>query len=194
MFTGIIAQTGKISAITPTKLVVETGVDFAAKLAVGDSVAVNGICLTVVGREPADFSVEVMPETVERTNIKYLKPGDMVNLELPATAGSLLSGHLVQGHVDGIAQLQTLICQGNSQVLKFSIPSELTRYIVEKGSIAVNGISLTVIETNANYFTVAIIPHTREKTMLGTIKPGDYVNIEVDVLAKYVEKLIVKQL
>jgi len=192
MFTGIIAQTGKITAITPARLAIEAGVDFTSKLAAGDSVAVDGICLTVTDIDQTAFGVDVMPETVERTNLQYLKPGDSVNLELPATVSSLLSGHIVQGHVDGVAQLQASICQGNSKVLKFSIPSELARFIVEKGSITVNGISLTVTEAAGNYFTVGIIPHTWEKTMLGTIKPGDYVNIEVDVLAKYIEKLIAR--
>lgn len=190
MFTGIITHTGKITDKTGTGLTVKTGKNLIANLTKGASVAVDGICLTVTDIDQTTFGVDVMPETVERTNLQYLKPGDLVNLELPATASSLLSGHIVQGHIDGIAQLQTSICQGNSKVLKFSIPKELAKYIVEKGSIAVNGISLTVIESAGNYFAVGIIPHTWEKTMLNTIKTGDYVNIEVDILAKYVEKLI----
>jgi len=192
MFTGIIEQTGRIIDKTDAKLVIQAEPVFAAKLAIGASVAVDGICLTVTSLKPAAFGVDVMPQTVERTNLKYLKTGDLVNLELPATASSLLSGHIVQGHIDDIARLETVINQGNSQVLKFSLPESLAKYVVEKGSIAVNGISLTVIETGSNYFTVGIIPHTWESTMLRVIKTGDYVNIEVDILAKYIESLLKK--
>ena len=192
MFTGIITHTGKIIGKTGTGLTIEAGKDLVANLVKGASVAVDGICLTDIDNAQTTFSVDVMPETVERTNLKYLKSGDLVNLELPATASSLMSGHIVQGHIDGTARLETSVCAGNSRVLKFSFSESLSKYVVEKGSIALNGISLTVIEAARNYFTVGIIPHTWEKTMLHALAVGDRVNIEVDVLAKYIEKLLNK--
>ncbi len=190
MFTGIIKNLGKLSEITETKLTIETDADFVDELDRGASVAIDGICLTVVNQDKNLFTVEVMPETVNRTNLKSLQPGSLVNLEMPAMPESFLAGHIVQGHVDGVAQLQSIAEQGNSHVLKFSIPESISKYIVEKGSVAINGVSLTVIEAGNDYFTVGIIPHTWDTTMFHTFKAKDVVNIEVDVLAKYVEKLM----
>lgn len=192
MFTGIIKNLGKISEITETKLTIETDADFVDELDSGASVAIDGICLTVVSQDKNSFAVEVMPETVNRTNLKSLQPESLVNLEMPAMPESFLAGHIVQGHVDGIAQLQSITDQGNSRILKFSITESVSKYIVEKGSIAINGVSLTVIEVGNDYFTVGIIPHTWGETMFHTFKAKDIVNIEVDVLAKYIEKLIKK--
>ncbi|UMX47590.1 MAG: riboflavin synthase [Candidatus Nealsonbacteria bacterium DGGOD1a] len=192
MFTGIITNLGKIAEITTAKLVVETGADFCAKLEIGASVAINGICLTVTVFDKSSFAVEVMPETVKRTNLQYLRIGGEVNLEMPATGESFLAGHIVQGHIDGIVQLRSITDDGNSRVLKFAVDKTLVKYIVEKGSIAVNGVSLTVIEAGNDYFTVGIIPHTWDATMFHNFKTGDFANIEVDVLAKYIEKLIKK--
>jgi riboflavin synthase len=190
MFTGIITNLGEIINRPENKLIIKTDRALIGKLSKGTSIAVDGICLTVVDLIKNNFSIDFMPETEEKTNIRYMKNSDLVNLELPATVESFLSGHIVQGHIDEVAKLETINEEGNSYILKFSIPKDLSKYIVEKGSIAVNGISLTVIDIGDKFFTVGIIPHTWDKTMLHTIKLGDYVNIEVDILAKYLEKLI----
>jgi len=189
MFTGIINNLGKIAEISETKLTVATDADFVDELDAGASVAIDGICLTVVDRDKNSFAVDVMPETVNRTNLKYLKKNDPVNLEMPAMPESFLAGHIVLGHVDAIARLESMADDGNSRTLNFSIPETLSKYIVEKGSIAINGVSLTVIEAGDDHFTVGIIPHTWAATMFHTFKTGDFANIEVDVLAKYVERL-----
>jgi riboflavin synthase len=190
MFTGIIKNLGKISRITPSQLTVEIDGEFGTHLKTGASVAIDGICLTVVSQNDNSFTVEVMPETINRTNLKYLRPGDPVNLEMPATPESFLAGHIVQGHIDGVAELKTVTNEGNSRILNFAVKDSLAKYIVEKGSVAVNGVSLTVIESGKNHFTVGIIPHTWEQTMFHTFKAGDFANIETDVLAKYIERLI----
>lgn len=190
MFTGIITNLGRVVNKTKTSLIIKTGKDFFIGLDKGRSVAVDGICLTVVTYNKNSFEVNIMPETVSRTNIQYLQLGDLVNLELPATAQSFLSGHIVQGHIDGTGKLLSIVKKNNSNILKFSIPTPLSKYIVEKGSIAVNGVSLTVIEATKKYFVVGIIPHTWKKTMLHTINVGNAVNLEVDILAKHVEKLL----
>lgn len=189
MFTGIITHLGEVINKSENKLITKTDQSLIGKLSKGTSIAVDGICLTVVDLIDNSFSIDFMPETEKKTNIKYLQIGSMVNLELPATPEFFLSGHIVQGHVDKVGRLEKIKEKGNSYILKFSIPKDLSKYIIEKGSIAVNGISLTVIDIEDNFFTVGIIPHTWDKTMLYTIKLGDYVNIEVDVLAKYLEKL-----
>ena len=190
MFTGIINNLGAVVNKTKTSLIIKTDKDFLTGLEKGASVAIDGICLTVVTYNKNSFKVNVMPETINRTNIQYLQSGNLVNLELPTTANSFLSGHIVQGHIDGTGRLQNITKKNNSHLLKFSVPNSLSRYIVEKGSITVNGISLTVIEVAKNYFTVGIIPHTWAKTKFLTIKVGDFINVEVDILAKYVEKLL----
>lgn len=190
MFTGIVTNLGKVVNKPENKLIIKTDQAFIRKLSKGTSIAVDGICLTVVDLIENSFSIDFMPETEKKTNIKYLRIGGLVNLELPATAESFLSGHIVQGHIDEVVKLETIIQEGNSYILKFSIPKDLSKYIVEKGSIAVNGISLTVIDIGENFFTVGIIPHTWDKTMLHTIKSGDYVNIEVDILAKYLGRIL----
>lgn len=191
MFTGIITHIGRLKKKRGAIFTFTADRSFCKKLTHGSSVAMNGVCLTIMAKPSHDsFTVEIMSETQERTMVSSLKPADLVNLELPMTAHAFLSGHLVQGHIDGIAKLQEIVQKGNSHILKFSIPDSLSKYTVEKGSIAVNGISLTVIEVAKNYFTVGIIPHTWEKTMLHTIKVGDVVNVEVDILAKHIEKLL----
>jgi len=194
MFTGIITHLGRVfNNKSKTSLIIKTDKDFLTRLEKGVSVAIDGICLTVVTYNKNCFEVNVISETANRTNIRYLQLENLVNLELPTTANSFLSGHIVQGHIDGTGRLQSITKKNNSHILKFSIPNSLSKYIVEKGSIAVNGISLTVIEAAKNYFTVGIIPHTWKKTMVHTMKIGDFVNIEVDILAKYLEKLISKR-
>jgi len=190
MFTGIITHLGRTVNASDNNLIIKTDKKLINSLSKGASIAVNGICLTIVSLTEDSFSIDFMPEAAKKTNIKYLQTGSTVNLEPPATANSLLSGHIVQGHIDGTAKLETIIKEGNSRILKFATSKALTKYIVEKGSIAVNGISLTVIKVGEDFFTVGIIPHTWNKTMLHTIKLDDYFNIEVDILAKYVEKLM----
>ena len=189
MFTGIITHLGKISKKTDQLLVIQTSRSFLSKVKKGTSVSVNGICLTAVEANNDYFSVDCMPETESRTNIKNLQVSDLVNLELPATPSSFLSGHIVQGHIDDVSKLLDIKIQGNSRILKLSISPAFSKYIVPKGSIAINGISLTVIEAIKDYFTVGIIPYTWDNTMLSIIRPGDFVNIEVDILAKYLERL-----
>ena len=190
MFTGIINYLGKVKTKSKGKLEIECSSDLINKLSEGVSISVDGICLTVVGIKESYFEVDFIMETESRTNIKYLKVGDLINLELPATPATFLSGHIIQGHIDGVAKLENKTKNGNSYLLKFSILKSLSKYIVEKGSIAVNGISLTIIEAGKDYFTVGIIPHTLEKTMLQTLKVGEFVNIEVDILAKFMERLL----
>lgn len=192
MFTGIITHLGKIVNKSSNQLKIKTDDDLIKKLKTSDSISINGICLTVVNVGKDNFKVDIMPETMQKTNLQNIKVSDLVNLESPATPNSFLAGHLIQGHVDGVAKLKGIIKKGNSHILNFSIPQTLSRYIVEKGSIALNGISLTVIEAGKDYFTVGIIPYTWDKTMLHTLKLGDFVNIEVDILAKYIERLIRK--
>lgn len=187
MFTGIINHLGKVSEKTNSSLTITADRSFLSKIKKGISVSVNGICLTVINVGRQHLRVDVMPETENKTNIKYWELADLVNLELPATPSTFLSGHIVLGHVDGIGQLKEITQKGNSQILKFLVPSSLFKYIKKKGSIAVNGISLTVAQVGQNYFTVAVTPYTFSNTMLGSIKVGDFVNIEVDILAKYVK-------
>jgi riboflavin synthase len=194
LFTGIITHLGVVAKKTQGRLVFKVPIDLYQRLSLGASVAVNGICLTVTElNQPDFFSVDFMPETAKKTNLDFLKISDEVNLELPVTPETLLAGHLVQGHVDGVSQITEIKSEGNSYLVTLSLAANLSKYLVNKGSITVNGISLTVIEAQATQFTVGIIPHTWEKTMLHGVKTGDFVNLEVDVLAKYVEKLLVYQ-
>ncbi len=190
MFTGIITNLGKISKKGADKLSIKTNKKLVRKISDGLSIAVNGICLTVISKSEMEFSIDFIPETEAKTNIRYLKIGDLVNLELPATYESFLSGHIVQGHIDGIARLESIKKQNNSHILKFSISKSLSKYIVNKGSIAVNGISLTVTEIKKDFFTVGIIPYTWKNTISHSIQVGDFANIEVDILAKYLAKLM----
>lgn len=192
MFTGIIENLGKIENISENQLTISAGGNFMQKISEGLSISINGICLTVAKFNEENFRIDFIPETREKTNIGSLRNGDFVNLELPATSETFLSGHIVQGHVDGVGKIEEITEDGNSRVLTISIPEQLSKYIVNKGSITLNGISLTVIEINDNILKVGIIPVTWDKTMLKQIKVGDQINIEVDVIAKYVEKLIQK--
>lgn len=191
MFTGIINDLGKVLEKTDSELIVKADKKFVSHLTKGSSVAINGICLTITDSSTGSFTANYIPETARKTNIGSLKTADLVNLELPATPSTFLSGHIVQGHIDGLANLKKITKDNNSYILKFSILKSLSKYIVQKGSVAVNGISLTVIEAGKDFFTVGIIPTTFEKTNLSNFKIGDCVNIEVDVLAKYIERLLV---
>jgi riboflavin synthase len=162
----------------------------AAELHQGDSVAVNGVCLTATAVDGDSFAAAAMNETLARTSLRDLDAGAEVNLELPLRAGDRLGGHVVQGHVDGIGQVARVSEDGFSRRVQISAGQEVLRYVVEKGSIAVDGVSLTVVEGDERSFTVSLIPETLERTTLGLIAPGRMVNLEVDVLAKYVEKAV----
>src|SRR5438477_1516581 len=180
MFTGIVREAGRVVSFDGHRLVVEGATEAAA----GDSVAVDGVCLTAV--DGSQLAFDVVDETLARTTLGALKPGDAVNLEPALCAGDPLGGHLVQGHVDGLGRVRS-----TGEPVWIDAPPELLRYSVEKGSIAVDGVSLTVAALDGEGFAVALVPHTLEVTTLGRLEPGDPVNLEVDVLAKYVEKLLV---
>jgi riboflavin synthase len=188
VFTGLVADTGTIRAIHDGRLEVETAL--GAHLAEGDSVAVNGVCLTAVEPHTDGFAADVMPETLRRSSLGPLEPGAKVNLELPLRAGDRMGGHVVQGHVDATGDVSKVREEGNSRVVRIAAPADLLRYVVEKGSIAVDGVSLTVSAVDDDWFEVSLIPETLERTTLGGAEAGKTVNLEVDVLAKYVEKLM----
>ncbi len=193
MFTGIVEEIGQVLAVARRAEVVElrvAGPAVTADTAVGDSIAVNGVCLTVTGVVPgAGFTVELVPETLRSSSLAGVAPGSRVNLERAVTAGTRLGGHIVQGHVDGVATVLSRHPGGRSVEVRFSLPAELARYVVPKGSVAVDGVSLTVAALTTDDFTVALIPTTLAATTLGERAEGDPVNIEVDVIAKYVERL-----
>ena len=194
MFTGIISHLGKLTKVQDSVFTFSAAKTFFSFLKKGTSIAINGTCLTVTSIPRSDaFSVEIMLETLKRTMLGKLKVDDIVNLELPVTANTLLSGHIVQGHVDGIGKVENIKKEGNSRLFTIKIPSRLSKYIVEKGSIAINGISLTVICAQTSYFTVGIIPYTWKHTVLSKLQSGDLVNIETDILAKYLEKLLIER-
>ncbi len=188
MFTGLVADKGTIRAIQDGRLEVETAL--GAHLAEGDSVAVNGVCLSAVEPHVDGFAADVMPETLRRSSLGPLGPGAEVNLELPLRAGDRMGGHVVQGHVDGTGEVESVRDEGNARVVLIAAAPDLLRYVVEKGSIAVDGVSLTVSAIEDDWFEVSLIPETVERTTLGGAVAGTTVNLEVDVLAKYVEKLV----
>ena len=195
MFTGIIEELGHVASIEikgQQRRVTISSPKLAQELKQGDSISVSGVCLTAVDISKNSFTCDLAQETWLRTSFSRLKPNAQVNLELPMRANSRFDGHVVQGHVDGIGRVTSFekVTAGNDYVLQISVPSELTRYIVAKGSLAIEGISLTVAAIDATNVRVAIIPHTAEVTNLQSLKPGDPVNLEVDVIAKYVEKMI----
>jgi riboflavin synthase len=193
MFTGIIENAGAVKRITrkgeDALLVIDTSLNLD-DVKVGDSIAVNGACLTVTEKTDRSFSADVSAETIARTNLKLLKSGDRVNLEKSLRMNSFLGGHLVLGHVDGLGKIQEKINKANSLQFCVEIDTELGRYIVEKGSVAVDGISLTVNRCEKNRFYVNIIPHTARNTTLEFKKVADLVNIETDIIGKYVEKFL----
>jgi riboflavin synthase len=187
VFTGLVLGTGTIRSLRDGRLEVDS--ELAAELSHGDSIAVNGVCLTAVDPTPQGFAADVMPETLRRSSLGPLGSGDEVNLELPLRAGDRLGGHVVQGHVDGTGTVEQVREDGLSRVVRVAAPRDLLRYVVEKGSIAVDGVSLTVSAVDDDTFEVSLIPETLERTTLGAAAPGRTVNLEVDVFAKYVEKL-----
>ena len=190
MFTGLIADLGTVTAVDATADGVRLAVTTALELAEGESVAVNGVCLTAVAADARAFTAEVMNETLRRSSLAEVSAGGRVNLELPLRAQDRLGGHVVQGHVDGVGSISGVEDDGFARVVTIKAPAGLLRYVVEKGSIAVDGVSLTVASVSPDTFAVSLIPETLERTNLGTAAPGTPVNLEVDVLAKYVEKLV----
>ncbi len=188
MFTGLVQATGTVSAIDGGRLEVEA--DTPLELSEGDSIAVNGVCLTATSVTPGAFGADVMEETLRRTSLGALAPGGRVNLELPLRAGDHLGGHIVQGHVDGTGTVEAVAEEGFARVVRIAAAGDLLRYVVEKGSVAVDGVSLTVAEVDAEGFSVSLIPETLDRTTLGDLEPGGRLNLEVDVIAKYVEKLV----
>ena len=192
MFTGLVQDLGEVHRVDRTGDGVRLSVrsPLAAQLSEGDSVAVNGVCLTAVGIDGEVFGADVMQETLRRSSLGDVEAGSRVNLELPLRAADRLGGHVVQGHVDGVGLVREVREEGFARVVSFDADPALLRYVVEKGSIAVDGVSLTVSEIGDDRFAVSLIPETLERTTLGALQPGRPVNLEVDVLAKYVEKMI----
>jgi riboflavin synthase len=198
MFTGIVEGTGTVAALAAAadasgaRLEVEASW-LAGQLAVGESVAVNGCCVTVAEPAAAGFAADLVAETLRRTALGGLRAGARVNLERPMPLGGRLGGHLVQGHVDGVTRVLDRTPVGDGEEVRIELPADLERYVVEKGSIAVDGVSLTVAGVGPGWFAVALVPHTLEVTTLGERRPGDPVQLEVDVVAKYVERLVVRR-
>jgi riboflavin synthase len=195
VFTGLIREVGRIASVAGGDDGVRLDVDAprtAAGAQVGDSVAINGVCLTVVSVSDGRFAFDAVPETLARSSLGRLEAGSRVNLEPALRAGEPLGGHYVQGHVDGVGTVRSVGAEGDGKRIWFDAPRELMRYVVEKGSIAVEGTSLTVADLDDEGFAVALIPHTLAETTLGALDRGDPVNLEADVLAKYVERLLAR--
>jgi riboflavin synthase len=193
MFTGLVEELGKVKTISrgaKSVCLTVAANKVLADVKLGDSIAVNGTCLTVVDHGDTWFTADVMPETVDRTALAGLKPGDIVNLERTLQLGDRFGGHIVSGHIDGIGIISEMKKDDNAVLVHIEAGNEVMRYIIKKGSIAVDGISLTVVTYSESGFTVSLIPHTAALTTLGVKKPGDPVNLEVDLIGKYVEKLL----
>lgn len=189
MFTGLIEEIGTIKAIDNHSIVIQANW-VMSDLKLGDSISVNGVCLTVAKIQNSSFLLHLSPETLKRTTFSYLTPGTKVNLERALPVNARLGGHFVLGHVDGIGTVKKITQLNEFYLWEFEFPTELGKYIVEKGSIAVDGISLTVVEPQFNSFSVAIIPSTYANTNLQFLSEGDKVNLEVDIIGKYIEKLL----
>jgi riboflavin synthase len=191
MFTGLVESLATVRDLRPEgpgmRLVISDAA-IAGRSKIGDSIAINGCCLTVVELNGAEMAFEAGAETLSRTNLGRLKPGSKVNLEASLRLGDSLGGHLVAGHVDAVGHLERREDDAQWSMMWFDVPSELTRQMASKGSIAIDGVSLTLVDVTDNSFSVALIPHTLSVTTLGNLKPGDAVNLETDLLAKYVER------
>ncbi len=193
MFTGVITHLGTCAQRFSESIRLDCSKDFLGELVLGSSVAVNGVCLTVSSLDKLGFEVQVIAETWQRTSLGELKVGEPVNLELPLGVNGRYEGHIVQGHVDGIGTVGVIKKEGNSHLFSVTVSPDMTRYMIAKGSIAMNGIALTLITVTDKGFTVGIIPYTYSHTMLSTAAVGDQVNIEVDIMAKYFMKFIKEQ-
>jgi riboflavin synthase len=193
MFTGIIEELGTVAGVEDQGDAIRLTIHAEHVLAdagLGDSISVNGCCLTVAVRDGDTWTADVMQETLDKTSLAGVRPGDRVNLERAVTPTTRLGGHIVQGHVDGVGTIVARTPSEHWEVVEVSLPSELARYLVDKGSITVDGVSLTVVDARDDGFTVSLIPETLARTTLGSRQVGDRVNLEVDVLAKHVEKLL----
>lgn len=194
MFTGLVAAQGQVTGVQPTRdgarLTVRT--ELAAEVSEGDSIAVDGVCLTATAVQDGAFCTDVMNETLKLTSLAEVRAGAPVNLELAMRLADRLGGHIVQGHVDGVGSVREIAQDGFSRRVVIEAPAEVLRYVVHKGSITVNGVSLTVAELDDRCITVSLIPETLRRTNLGRVSAGDPVNLEVDVLAKYVERLVAR--
>ena len=188
MFTGIVEEVGRVKVADDDRLVINATM-VLDDLKVSDSICVNGACLTVTSRDQASFSVDVVPETLRRTNLGSLLVSDPVNLERSMAIDGRFGGHLLQGHVDATGTVESIAAEGEALLLKFAAPPAVMRYVVEKGFVAVDGTSLTVVTCDMRSFVVTIIPFTRDNTVFGSRKEGDSVNLEADIIAKYVERL-----
>lgn len=188
MFTGIVEEVGRVKAVQYGRLTISAK-KVLEDTKLGDSLNVNGACLTVTSMDKDSFSVDIMPETARRTNLAKAPPGETVNLERALCLGGRLGGHLVQGHVDDTGRLLSLTPIEGAILAKYFAPPGILRYVVDKGFIAVDGVSLTVVESNADSFTVSLVAFTQQNTNLARRRPGELVNLEVDIIAKYVEKL-----
>jgi riboflavin synthase len=188
MFTGIIEEVGKITSVRPGNLIV-TASDVLRGLALGESINVNGVCLTITSFKANSFSVDIMSETLRRSNLGLLSAGDRVNLERPLALGGRLGGHLVQGHIDDTGKVVSTRWDGEAMIIRFEAPPQVMRYVVEKGFVAVDGVSLTVVARDNGSFQVSIVGYSRQHTTLGDRQVGDAVNLEADIIAKYVEQL-----
>ena len=188
MFTGIVEEVGRVTSAPPGNLIIAAR-QVLQEMEGGQSIAINGVCLTVTDFSVNSFSVDIMPETLSRTNLGLLSAGDGVNLERPLALGGQLGGHLVQGHVDATGRVASIIWDDQTMLVRFESPAEVMRYVVEKGFIAVDGVSLTVVTKDVTSFQVSIVDYTQKHTNLGSRRVGDLVNLEVDIIAKYVEQL-----
>jgi len=188
VFTGIIEEVGKVTLVRSGNLVI-TASDVLQGMELGGSINVNGVCLTIISLDTDSFSVDIMPETLERSNLGLLSAGDRVNLERALSLGGRLGGHLVQGHVDATGRVASVRWNGEAMLVRFEAPPEVMYYVVEKGFIAVDGVSLTVVTKDSSAFQVSVVDYTRRHTTLGDRQVGDPVNLEVDIIAKYVEQL-----
>jgi len=188
MFTGIVEEVGRVTSAQSGKLIISAS-EVLQGMELGGSIAINGVCLTITNFNTSSFSVDIMPETLKRSNLGLLSAGDEVNLERPLALGGRLGGHLVQGHVDDTGRVASIRWDGETMLIRFETPPEIMHYIVEKGFIAVDGVSLTVVTKDTNSFQVSIVYYTRKHTTLGSRRVGDLVNLEIDTIAKYVEQL-----
>jgi riboflavin synthase len=193
MFTGLVEELGTVAAVEDQGDAIRLSIRATTVLedaGLGDSISVNGCCLTITTFDGDTWTADVMQETLDKTSLYGVRPGDVVNLERAVTADKRLGGHIVQGHVDGVGTVVSRTPSEHWEVVEISMPEPLSRYLVDKGSITVDGVSLTVVEAGTDRFTVSLIPETLARTTLGTRRPGDRVNLEVDVIAKYVERLL----
>ena len=189
MFAGIVEEIGRVVEAKPDRLVIQADTVLEGAR-VGDSLNINGACLTAVAIEGNRFTVDVTPETLRRTNLGLLKPGDAVDLERALSVSDRIGGHIVQGHVEATGEVISVDPDGDSLVMRFQAPPQVMRYVVSKGFIAVDGISLTVVDCDSSSFSVSVIPYTRDHTVLGVRKAGDQVNLETDIVARYVEQFV----